>query len=107
MFSIVVYHDDNWVAESTDQMQLTCRLGTQTLQENPLPGSKEGKKKDQCSMDKCFGGCLFNVIGYRCGQDSGGKIVKCDSEVLTEEYNNKVDEQKRCFPIVALVIVSE
>ena len=73
----------------------------------------EGKLQDRthsagasCNIEKCFGGCFFNMLACRVGK-SGGKIVKCDSEVLTEEYNTKVDEQKRCFPIVALVIVSE
>ena len=40
------------------------------------------------------------------GTDDKPKIVKCDDETLTQEYNMKQNAQKRCFPVVALVIVS-
>ena len=76
------------------------------MQENPL----DDKNKNKCGVEKCFGGCFFNLIAYRVCADKSeqpsGKLTQCDSEVLTEKYNMKVDEQKRCFPVVALVVVS-
>ena len=40
-------------------------------------------------------------------EDNMKEYATCDSVVLTEKYNMEVNKQKRCFPIVALVIVSD
>ena len=78
---------------------------------------EDEEKNNKCDLEKCFGGFFFNFIAFRFGADkyeqisekkiSDKKHVTCDSVVLTEEYNFEVNKQKRCFPIVALVIVSD
>ena len=66
------------------------------------------QERKGCSVSQCFGGCFFNILAFRvCTDRTPDDVSVCNDTVLTKEHNARIDQEKRCCPILASMIVSE